>query len=158
MRFVACELRPGTVVSVEDRYGTIKATSPGLFSVEDDPELLPPITPFVQINENGFSSVKVDDPVWILYDKSNSQFLQYIRIVQLSPDIRDLLESENSDNIEILFSRDTDNGLYQIFFSDGTGIKFLRDESYILITPNGDIEISKNDEMNRCISISADSK
>lgn len=157
MRFVACELRPGTVVSVEDRYGTIKATSPGLFSIEDDPELLPPITPFVQINENGFSSVKVDDPVWILYDKSNSQFLQYIRIVQLSPDIRDLLDSENSDNIEILFSRDTDNGLYQIFFSDGTGIKFLKDESYILITPNGDIEISKNDEMNRCISISADS-
>ena len=155
MIFASSFLRPGTVVEVVDNYGTIKATSPGLFSVNDDPSLLPPIIPFNQGPANSFSSVLKDEVVWIFHDNANSQLFFYLRLNQLSQSVKDLLDSGDV-NQEIIFSRDTDKGIYQMFFNDGTGIKFMKDGNYIQINPDGNIDIV-TEKSNRSISISGDS-
>ena len=59
-------IRPGTVLEILDD-GLIKASAPGLFSITDDPEMLPPIMPwFIGNNSNSFSKLKQYDEVWIL--------------------------------------------------------------------------------------------
>lgn len=161
-------LRPGKVVKIVDKKGTIKCTSPGLFSVEDNDDLLPPIYPFYSGGcSSSFSSPLVDDTVWIFHDMSNTQLFFYIRYNTIDYSTRKLIEQEYNDagsddsniaqsNIEVIFSRDTDKGLYQIFFSDGSGIKFLKDDSYIQIRPDGAIDIV-SDSVGRSISLCSDS-
>ena len=79
MRYAYGVMRPGKVMQVlED--GVIKASAPGLFSDQDDPELLPPIyPPFFTPHANAFSSVKVGDEVWILNFTGNSLQLHWFR-------------------------------------------------------------------------------
>lgn len=156
MELDRCFLRPGIVVEIVDKKGTIKATSPGLFSVEDDHELLPPILPWFQGSNSSYSSPLVGDVVWILHDRSNTQLFHYIRFNRLDDSVSKMLEESEDENIEVIFSRDTSKGLYQLFFSDGTGIKLLRDNSYICIKPNGDIDIV-TENSRRSISLSGDS-
>lgn len=156
MELSKCFLRPGTVVEVVDRVGTVKATSPGLFSVDDDHELLPPIIPFTQSSGSSFSSPKVGDIIWILHDRSNSQLFMYIRYNRFDDVVSKILKEGEDEDIEVIFSRDTNKGLYQLYFSDGTGIKLLRDDSFICIKPNGDIDIV-TENSKRSISLSGDS-
>ncbi len=147
------QLLPGKVIEVVDDRGVVKATSVGLFSVDDDSGLLPPIYPFIESHSSSYSSPLVDDEVWIVYNDTNPQVLYYIRRKQLPQHLQELL---GDDNIEVIMSRDTDDGLYQIFFSDGTGIKLLKDESYICIKNDDTIVLSTPDS-NRTISIGGDS-
>lgn len=149
-------LRPGVVVEVVDSEGTIKATSPGLFSVEDDHELLPPIIPFCQGNGSSFSLPVVGENVWILHDKKNTQLFFYIRYHNVDDNVKKFLKDNKDEHIEVIFSRDTTKGVYQILFSDGSGLKFLKDGNYILISPEGNIDIV-TENSKRSISISGDS-
>ena len=155
MKFASSFIRPGTVMEIVDNYGTIKASSPGLFSVDDDPSMLPPIIPFVQVGSSSYSSVLKDETVWIFHDDTNSQLFFYLRLNQLSQSVKDILDS-GDENQEIVFSRDTSKGLYQMFFNDGTGIKFMKDDNYIQISPEGNIDIV-TEKNNRSISLSDDS-
>ncbi len=145
------QLLPGKIIEIVDEKGTIKATSVGLFSVDDDPELLPPIYPFIENPISNFSSPLVDDEIWIIYNNSNTQVLYYIKRRQIPQHLQDLMNS-GDENIEVIMSRDTDDGLYQIFFSDGTGLKLLKDESSICIK-NDDTIVLATPDASRTISI-----
>ena len=74
------ELLPGTVVQVVDNEkGIVKRTAPSMFSVDDDPEVLPPIIPFAPSGHLGsVSTPEEGDLVWIVVDNSNSQMIYYI--------------------------------------------------------------------------------
>ncbi len=146
---------PGKIVEVVDTIGTIKAVSFDLFSVDEDPELLPPIYPFVEANSCTFSSPLVDDEIWIVFDESNPQLLYYLRRKQIPTHMQSLLDA-GDENLEIIMSRETDDALYQIFFSDGTGLKLLKDESYICINSDDSITLATSSS-NRTISISPSS-
>ena len=150
MKMKNCELLPGKVVQVDDPgSGVVRCTAPGLFSVNDDPSLLPPITPFIPSGHRGAVSTPAEgDKVWIITEEGNSQMIWWIR----RGDEPDEVKSINPDR-EVVFSRDTDNGVYQLFWSDGEGIKFLKDGSYIRISPDGNIDIVR-EGINRAISIS----
>ncbi len=149
------QLLPGKVIEVVNNKGVIKATSPGLFSVDDSADLLPPIYPFVENHAYSFSSPVVDDEIWILYNEENTQVLFYIKRKQIPDHVQTLLDAGDT-NIEVIFSRETDDGTYQAYFSDGTGIKFLKDDSYICIKNDDTIVLSTPDK-NRTISIGPDS-
>ena len=153
MNLSECEIRPGEVVKIVNNYGKIKASSPGLFSVDDDPDLLPPCIPFIQLNASSFSSVKIGDPIWIIRDRSNTQLFFYIKIFQLPSDVKTNILNDSQDK-DILFYRDTDNGIYQIFFN-GEIIKLTHDDAYIAIDKDNNINISNGDP-DRTISISSD--
>lgn len=148
-------LRPGEVLEIVTNYGVIKASSPGFFPHDSDPALLPPILPLLQPHSGYFSSPVVGDSIWILHDLSNSQLFFYLRHSDLPKRVMDILSNED-ENIEVVFSRDTDKGIYQLFFSDGTGIRISKDNSIICIDPDGNIDMY-TDDSNRAISISPDS-
>lgn len=147
------ELLPGTVVQVVDKEkGIVKCTAPSMFSVDDDPEVLPPIIPFAPSGHLGsVSTPEEGDLVWIVVDNSNSQMIYYIRRYAI-PDELSNIDSPR----EVFFVRNDENGLYQLYWSSGDGIRLMKDGSSIRITPAGDIDIIK-EGMNRAISISADS-
>lgn len=154
MNFSTSTLRPGKVLQVVDEKGTVKISAPGLFSADADPEMLPPVYPICPVHRGGFSSPLVDDRVWVLHDEANSQLFLYIRFNDLPYEVTKLLNAETET--EVVFSRDTDNGVFQLYFSSGEGVKILGNGSYILIHTNGDIDIYK-EGLNRSISLSDDS-
>lgn len=147
------ELLPGTVVQVVDKEkGIVKCTAPSLFSVNDDPETLPPIIPFAPSGHLGsVSTPEEGDLVWIVVDNSNSQMIYYMRRYAI-PDELSNIDSPR----EVIFTRNDENGIYQLYWSSGDGIRLMKDGSSIRITPDGNIDIIK-EGMNRAISISADS-
>ena len=153
MKMKNCELVPGVIVRVDDpAAGVIRCTAPGLFSVNDDPSLLPPIMPFVPSGHRGSVSTPAEgDKVWIIVEEGNSQMIWWIRRGDEPDEVKSIDPAR-----EVVFSRDTDKGIYQLFWSDGEGIKFLKDGSYIRISPEGNIDIVK-EGINRAISISPDS-
>ena len=119
-------IRPGTVLEVlED--GCIKATAPGLFSVADDPSMMPPIMPwFIGHNSNAFSKPKQYDDVWILNFADNPRQLYWFRKDTLF-DNNELVipDSENKvvdeENVEIICNKDIGGDWATIYFSDGSG-------------------------------------
>lgn len=152
MNLSQCHIIPGTVITVDDPMrGIIKCTAPGLFSVDDDPELLPPIRPFVQTHEGSISSISEGDQVWVLKDDRNSQMLYWIRRYVIPDTLRDV-----SPDREVVFCRDTDNGVYQLYWSSGEGVKLLAGGGSVYIDNDGNVNIQKEGP-NRAISISDDS-
>lgn len=154
MNFSTSTLRPGKVLQVVDEKGTVKISAPGLFAADSDPDMLPPVYPMCPVHRGGFSSPLVDDRVWVLHDDSNSQLFLYIKFNDLPYEVTKLLNTETET--EVVFSRDTDNGVFQMYFSSGEGVKILGNGSYILIHTNGDIDICK-EGLGRSISLSDDS-
>ena len=79
MKLFKGTIRPGLVLEIlED--GLIKASAPGLFSIIDDPNMLPPIMPwFIGNNSNAFSKLKQYDDVWIMNFSDNPQQLYWFR-------------------------------------------------------------------------------
>lgn len=155
MNFSTSTLRPGKVLEVVDERGTVKASAPGLFSANDDPSLLPPVYPIGYGGGRGsYSSPLVGDRVWVLHDNANTQLFLYIRYNDLPYEVTELLD-KNTET-EVVFSRDTDAGVFQIYFSSGEGVKLTGAGSYILIHTNGDIDIVSGGN-GRSISLSDDS-
>ena len=153
MRLEAATIRPGSVLEVlEDPAGSIRASSPGLFSAVDK-ENLPPIypSPWTRAN-NSFSSVKEGDEVWIWNFSDNPQQLYWFRKDDIAKNDADLMKGEN---VEILCNREAGLGWAQLYFSDGTGWILCNDDSVIKINADGDIILSKN-WVSRTISIGTD--
>lgn len=150
-------IRPGTVLEILDD-GLIKASAPGLFSITDDPEMLPPIMPwFIGNNSNSFSKLKQYDEVWILNFSDNPRQLYWFRKDRVEdnnelviPDSDQKVTAE--ENVEIICNRDVGGEWATIYFSDGSGWVIGKGDSIIQIRKNGTIllDIGQN---NRCIDI-----
>lgn len=141
-------IRPGTVLHVNDD-GTIKVSAPGLFSIVDDINKLPPVMPWFISNCNSFSKLKKYDEVWILNFSDNPRQLYWFR----KDDIADNKNIPvNEENVEIICNREVGGEWCSIYFSDGSGWIISKGESIIKIRPNGSILLSA-DMPNRCIDI-----
>ena len=103
MKLMAGTLRPGTVLKVEEG-GVIKASAPGLFSAEDDVELLPPIYPSFIGNSNQYSQPEEYDEVWILQFSDNPLELHWIKKDAQDVNNEELGLGEETD-VEILCDR-----------------------------------------------------
>lgn len=140
MKLVTSFLRPAIIREVCDEVGTVKVACPGLFSPDDDLSLLPEVIPYCQVHASGYSSPMKDETVWLFHDTSNTQLFFYLRLQQIPDSVRNLLHTNKQ--AEIIFSRDTDEGQYQMYFIEGEGVKLHKDGSVIQIHSNGDIELS----------------
>ena len=157
MRLTYGAIRPGKVMQVlED--GVIKASAPGLFSDQDDPELLPPIyPPFFTPHANAFSSVKVGDEVWILNFAGNSLQLHWFRKDYMSTN-SDFKIAEEGENVEILVNKEYEDSTWAtIYFSNGDGWVIRKGEDGIInIREDGSVLLKMNEDK-RIIDINKDS-
>ena len=145
-------IRPGTVLEVFSD-GTIKASAPGLFSITDDTNMMPPIMPwFIGSNSNAFSKLKQYDEVWIMNFQDNPRQLYWFRKDNVEDNLENLPMQE--ENIEILCNREVGGEWCSIYFSDGSGWVISKGESIIKIRPDGTILLS-TDTPHRCIDINS---
>ena len=121
-------LRPGKVLEVVDTNGTIKVAAPGLFSDQDDPQLLPPVSPLLLFHSNQYSTPIVDDEVWILNFTDNTQQLYWFRKDNYIENNKDIQEETN---VEVLCSRESGAGWATIYFSDDSGWYIKNDKTFI---------------------------
>jgi hypothetical protein len=129
-------IRPGTVLKVLEN-GIIKASAPGLFSFDDDPENLPPIMPwFIGHNSNAFSQPKQYDEVWIMNFSDNPMQLYWFRKDRIENNKNISIQEEN---VEILCNREVGGEWCTIYFSDGSGWIISKGDSIIQIDKTGDI-------------------
>lgn len=143
-------MRPGTIVKVIDNQGTIKVEAPGLFSIADDPDLLPNVYPLFLFGTNSYSTPLKGDEVWVLNFSDNEQQLYWFRKDNLDDDKSLLTDQEGK--IDILLHRDSYKGWGTLYFSDGSGWVISRDSSKINIDKDGNIHLS-HPNPNRTISI-----
>jgi hypothetical protein len=144
-------LRPGKVLEVVDANGTIKVSAPGLFSDQDDPQLLPPVTPLLLFHSNQYSTPLVDDEVWVLNFTDNTQQLYWFRKDNYIENNKDIQEEVN---VEVLCSRESGAGWATIYFSDDSGWYIKNDKTFIQLDPDGNIKL-KNPNAHRCIEINS---
>lgn len=155
MRLAECDLRPGKVLKVIDNYGTIKASALGIFSEEDDPDLLPPVIPFILTSPTSFSMPHEDDLVWVWYSPDNPQELYYTFRANTSKLNGDTLDNEYQD-VEIQMKRKSDNGDIQVIYNDDDGYTISNSDTKINIdNKDHDIHITHKD--GTVVSITKDS-
>lgn len=154
MRLDRCEIRPGFVLRVEDNYGTVKASCVGVFAEDADPELLPPVIPFMSLSRGTFSHPKENDPLWILINKDNPQELLYVRQADLSNQLNDTLD-QGYEDVEVLMRTESGSGYAQILFDTDEGLIVQNDDSSITIQKNGNITLKKAGS-HRTVEINSD--
>ena len=146
------KIRPGRVLAVVDEKGIIKATVPGLFSDQDDPDLLPPIYPYFIGNKNMFTKVKEDDAVWVMFFEDNPYELFYFRKDNIQESLSEIL-NKDYENIEVITHLDNDSGYVSLYYTDGTGWILRKEDSVIQIDKTGRIILDYNGDKHRQISI-----
>lgn len=153
MKWGNATMRPATVLKVVDTKGTIKVEAPGLFSITDDPDKLPPVYPLFLGHKNEFSSPVESEEVWVINFTDNDQQLYWVRKDNLDDDKKLLVDDEG--DIDILVNRDVNGSWGTLYFSDGSGWVMSRDKSKININADGDI-IIQHPNPNRTIAINSD--
>ena len=152
MDFIFGNMRPGKVRDVLEN-GQIKVVAPGLFSITDDLELLPPIMPwFIGSNSNAYSQPVVGDEVWILNFTNNPLQLFWFKKEYVGEQWDNI---EADENIEIVCNRKSKNGWATIYFSDGSGWVIGNGETKLVLNSDGSIQFGINKD-NRNIHINAD--
>jgi hypothetical protein len=131
-------IRPGLVREIVDENGVVKVSCCGLFSDQDDPELLPPVYQFPLGGANNFSSPKVDDEIWVLFFDDNPMELFYIRKDKFPEHLQKILGSDYKE-CEVLASRELSSGMIQIYFTDGEGWIIRNVDSVINMRADGSI-------------------
>lgn len=154
MRMAMCDIRPGVILKVVDNYGTIKASAQGIFSEEDDPDLLPPITQFILPSSTSFSMPHEGDNVWIWHFEDNPQELLYTFRGNTQNLNGDELDNEYKD-VEIQMKRKSDNGEIQVSYNDDDGYTVDNSGSQINID-NKDHEIHLKCKGGKEVSINKD--
>lgn len=155
MKLGVGQLRPGKVLEIVNNFGVIKASCCGLFSDQDAPENLPPIYPFQLSGVNTFNSIEKNDEVWVLSFEDNPYELLYIRKDNLNENLNSLLSKEYK-TCDVLASRDTAQGMIQLYFTDGDGWIIRNIDSVIQIRKDGSILLDAG-SAHRKIDISDDS-
>ena len=138
MKLSQAHIRPGRVLKLEDENGVIKGSCCGLFTDQDDPEKLPPIYQFPLGGANNFSSMHVDDEIWVLFFDDNPMELFYIRKDIIPETLKDIL-SKKYEEVEVLASREMPAGMVQIYFTDGEGWIIRNVDSVIQLRKDGSI-------------------
>lgn len=156
MRLQKGTIRPGLVLAVLEN-GIIKASAPGLFSFEDDPEKLPPVVPWqIGSNCNSFTQPKQYDEVWIMNFTDNPRQLYWFRKDDSNDydniEFKDPDTGEMFANVEIICNRDINGDWATIHFTDGSGWIIGKGESIININKDGEI-ILTNGMNHRTITI-----
>jgi hypothetical protein len=154
MRMAMCDIRPGVILKVVDNYGTIKASAQGIFSEEDDPDLLPPITQFILPSSTSFSMPHEGDNVWVWHFEDNPQELLYTFRGNTQNLNGDELDNEYKD-VEIQMKRKSDNGEIQVSYNDDDGYTVDNSGSQINID-NKDHEIHLKCKGGKEVSINKD--
>lgn len=152
MKLINATIRPGVIVQVLEN-GNIKASVPGLFSSQDDPELLPAITPFfIGSYSNAYTQPTELDEVWIINFVDNPQQLYWFRKDNYIENNKEILQEEN---VEIICNRESGVGWATIYFSDGSGWVIKKDDSKFQIRSDGSLVMQMN-WPNRTIDINSD--
>lgn len=139
-------MRPGKVLEVLEK-GRIKVAAPGLFSDQDDLETLPPVYPLLGMHANAFSSVKKDDPVWVLNFSDNDRQLHWIRKDDYNTNIEDFPTTDEEQNVEVIVNREYGDSTWAtIYFSNGDGWVIKEDKSVINIRSNGSILLKSSSD------------
>lgn len=144
MKLSECEIRPGKVLQVIDEHGTIKASCAGVFSEEDDENMLPPVYPFMQSSASSFNQPQVEDLIWVWLFNDNPQELYYTFRSDTKSQSSQILSKKPKDSV-ILASRDAGFSKSQLFYSSDDGWVMQNDSSDIKIDKDYNISISKND-------------
>lgn len=156
MKLSECELRPGKILKVENSYGVIKASCVGVFSEQDDPDLLPPIypNPFVMLSPTQFSQPHVDDKVWVWIFSDNPQELYYTYRADVQSNNEGDLNNEY-DDVEIQMKREDDNGEMSVKYDTSNGYTINNHGTSINIDNEaGDVHLKHKDGV--AVSISKD--
>lgn len=155
MRMAMCDIRPGVVLKVVDNYGTIKASAQGIFSEQDDPDLLPPITQFIIQSSTSFSMPHEGDNVWVWHFEDNPQELLYT-FRSNTPNLNgEQLDNEYKD-VEIQMKRKSDKGEVLVSYNDDDGYTVDNSGSQINID-NDKHEIHMKCKDGKEVSINKDS-
>lgn len=155
MKLINGEIRPGYVLEVLDEYGTIKGSCLGVFSDEEDPELLPPIQQWPTQSGTCFNQPKVNDPIWVLFFTDNPQELFYFPQANIHNASSHILSKKPKD-AQILASRDSDIGKAQLYYTTDDGWLMNKDETRVQIDKDNNIELAKDDLEERSIKIDDD--
>ncbi len=154
MKLDRCEIRPGFVLRVEDNYGTVKASVTGVFADDAEPDLLPPIRPFMSLSRGTFSHPKENDPIWVLINRENPQELLYVRQADYGNQLSDTLDASH-DDVEVLMRTENGTGYAQVLYDSDEGLLVQNDDSQMVIDQDGIITLSKNGS-HRTIEINSD--
>lgn len=140
MRLEACEIRPGKVLQVIDNYGRIKASCVGIFSEQDDPDLLPPMSQFFKISSTQYSQPHVGDDIYVFVFADNPQLFLYVFRGDVAVNNGDELDNDYEDS-EILMKRQTENGEIRVAYDSDNGFDIGVNESHINIDNDSNIHI-----------------
>lgn len=147
MRMVQCEIRPGVVLKVVDEYGTIKGSCTGMFSIEDDVEMLPPIYPFFKSSPTQFSKPNVGDKIWVWTFYDNPQELFYVFQGDVQNTVGESLKKSTGDlgeygnSLNVLMKCDSGFEGAELSFSSGDGWNMQNDSGSMKINNEGEINI-----------------
>lgn len=154
MRLSDVDLRPGKVLKVIDNYGTIKASAQGIFSEKDDPDMLPPVIPFIITSTTSFSMPHKDDLVWVWYNPDNPQELFYSFRCNTQKLNGGTLDNEYPD-VEVQMKRKSDNGEISVEYNDDDGYTVNNSDSKFNID-NKEHDIHINHKGGTSVSITKD--
>lgn len=148
MELIYGEIRPGIVLKVIDEYGAIKCSCVGLFAETDDPEMLPPVYPFLKTSPSQFCKPNIGDKVWVLFFKDNPQELFYFFQGDVKNTVGDSLKSSSGDlskynqNNQVLLKCKSGFNGAEISFSNEDGMKIANDSSKFNLSKEGEINLS----------------
>lgn len=135
------DLRPAKVLQVVDRIGTVKVSAPGIFTDQDDPELLPPVYPLFSLGSNTFSSPNVGDSVWLLSLRDNSQELFYFRMIDPNTYTKNLGNINSDADIECVVRKENDNGWGELYLDTGEGWVIANGDCKAVIDNSGNVNL-----------------
>lgn len=140
MRLETCEIRPGKVLQVIDNYGRIKASCVGIFSEQDDPDLLPPMSQFFKISSTQYSQPHVGDDIYVFVFADNPQLFLYVFRGDVAVNNGEELDNDYEDS-EILMKRQTENGEIRVAYDSDNGYDIGVNDSHINIDNDSNIHI-----------------
>lgn len=140
MRLDLGEIRPGKVLQVIDNYGHIKASCVGIFSEQDDPDLLPPMSQFFKISSTQYSQPHVGDDIYVFIFADNPQLFLYVFRGDVAMNNGSELDNEY-DDAEILMKRKTNNGEVRVAYDSDNGYDIGVNDSHINIDNDSNIHI-----------------
>lgn len=160
MKLMNAIMRPGVVceVNTDDIIGNIRAYAPGLFSDQESIENLPPIKPLLFSHTNSYTSPSVNSEVWIISFVDNPLQLYWIRrdTETFLEDNSDIINEDGTTDVEIILNKLSGGMWASFYFTDGSGWVLSYGNSFIKISPEGDITLGNGDP-HRTISITSDS-
>lgn len=135
------DLYVGVVVDIDDpkHEGRIRATCPGLFDINtmglDGLFWIPPLT----INYQNYSQLNKGNKVYIFHNSKNYYGYRYLPFFELNSSTKDLID--NTD-LDVLISRDGDDGPAQLYYKNDTGLMSKVGEGYINVERDGDVVVN----------------